>query len=344
MPAQPPPIADRIPNWRSSARRDRWANEIRSLPDRFSRTARPNRNRSQYLCNSFSTNRLCKFCSLRNNPGVADYGYRYYDPLTGRWPSRDPIEEEGGLNLYGFVGNEGVNKLDFLGMWKKSGRISSNRWTRVCAEEGDGWESLAKENGFDSGEASKWVKNWDSVPVAGKAYYVPNVIVYYETANVGLSTTGQFLPDGLNPAIKRLRDAGRDSANNAEKLGYMVIRRTNQNSRSTFISGWEESGIAGMIFAGHGLFVDGAEGFAAGDFDLPDSNPAAVNKINSLVAASEVNPKYKLAFVFALSCFSYENNWRRHRSGNGQAVEFKGLVHVWDYPDKIVFTTAGSDK
>ncbi len=28
---------------------------------------------------------------------VACYGYRYYDPLTGRWPSRDPIEEIGWL-------------------------------------------------------------------------------------------------------------------------------------------------------------------------------------------------------------------------------------------------------
>jgi RHS repeat-associated protein len=37
--------------------------------------------------------------------GVTDYTYRYYDPLTGRWPSRDPIEEEGGVNLYGFVYN-----------------------------------------------------------------------------------------------------------------------------------------------------------------------------------------------------------------------------------------------
>ena len=36
--------------------------------------------------------------------GLYYYGYRYYDPLTGRWPSRDPIEEEGGVNLYGFVG------------------------------------------------------------------------------------------------------------------------------------------------------------------------------------------------------------------------------------------------
>jgi hypothetical protein len=46
---------------------------------------------------------------------IADYGYRYYDPLTGRWPSRDPIGEKGGLNLYGFVGNDGVGRVDVLG-------------------------------------------------------------------------------------------------------------------------------------------------------------------------------------------------------------------------------------
>jgi len=37
------------------------------------------------------------------------------DPLTGRWPSRDSIEEEGGINLYGFVGNDCIGKVDFLG-------------------------------------------------------------------------------------------------------------------------------------------------------------------------------------------------------------------------------------
>ena len=31
------------------------------------------------------------------------------------WPSRDPIGEMGGLNLYGFVGNDGVNQWDILG-------------------------------------------------------------------------------------------------------------------------------------------------------------------------------------------------------------------------------------
>ncbi len=53
-------------------------------------------------------------------PRVTDYGYRWYDPLNGRWPSRDPIGEEGGVNLYGFVGNDGVNKWDFLGHYTLS--------------------------------------------------------------------------------------------------------------------------------------------------------------------------------------------------------------------------------
>ncbi len=58
---------------------------------------------------------------------VADYGYRYYDPLTGRWPSRDPIGERGGLNLYGFVGNEPIDRVDF------DGRFTATRCSR-CGE------------------------------------------------------------------------------------------------------------------------------------------------------------------------------------------------------------------
>lgn len=44
------------------------------------------------------------------------YGHRYYNPSTQRWLNRDLIEEAGGINLYGFVGNDGVNYTDLLGM------------------------------------------------------------------------------------------------------------------------------------------------------------------------------------------------------------------------------------
>lgn len=48
--------------------------------------------------------------------GLVYYGYRYYSPTMGRWISRDPIEEEGGNNLYAFVGNTPINSYDLLGM------------------------------------------------------------------------------------------------------------------------------------------------------------------------------------------------------------------------------------
>lgn len=53
------------------------------------------------------------------------YGHRYYSPSLGRFINRDPIEEQGGINLYTFVGNNAVNAWDYLGMvvpwWEDQG-------------------------------------------------------------------------------------------------------------------------------------------------------------------------------------------------------------------------------
>ena len=51
--------------------------------------------------------------------GLVYYNYRHLNPLDGRWISRDPIEEEGGWNLFAFVGNNGVNRWDYLGEFYK---------------------------------------------------------------------------------------------------------------------------------------------------------------------------------------------------------------------------------
>ena len=40
----------------------------------------------------------------------------FYHPEEGRWINRDPIEEEGGKNLYAFAENASVNKMDPLGL------------------------------------------------------------------------------------------------------------------------------------------------------------------------------------------------------------------------------------
>ena len=47
---------------------------------------------------------------------VTYYGYRYYDPVTGRWPSREPMQEGGGINLYSFISNKTNSDYDILGL------------------------------------------------------------------------------------------------------------------------------------------------------------------------------------------------------------------------------------
>jgi RHS repeat-associated protein len=44
--------------------------------------------------------------------------YRAYDPATGRWLSRDPIGEDGGINLHGYVSNDSINLWDPVGLWQ----------------------------------------------------------------------------------------------------------------------------------------------------------------------------------------------------------------------------------
>ena len=47
------------------------------------------------------------------------YNYRYYNPRDGRWINRDPIAEQGGWNLYAFLGNSTQDKVDRLGLEDK---------------------------------------------------------------------------------------------------------------------------------------------------------------------------------------------------------------------------------
>jgi RHS repeat-associated protein len=42
--------------------------------------------------------------------------YRAYDPSSGRWLNRDPIGENGGLNLYDYVENDPLNNTDPFGL------------------------------------------------------------------------------------------------------------------------------------------------------------------------------------------------------------------------------------
>jgi len=78
--------------------------------------------------------------------GLSYYGYRFYVPSLGRWLTRDPIGEAGGINLYGFVGNNPMNFIDPLGLEEKD----CNNCFVVCACEL--WWCLCLKN--DNGKTS----------------------------------------------------------------------------------------------------------------------------------------------------------------------------------------------
>ena len=57
--------------------------------------------------------------------GFYMYQYRHYAPQLGKWINRDPIEEDGGLNLYGFLDNSSISSFDYKGLF----RINYNNLT-----------------------------------------------------------------------------------------------------------------------------------------------------------------------------------------------------------------------
>ena len=71
--------------------------------------------------------------------GLNYYGYRFYAPDMGRWISRDPAGERGGVDLYCFIDNELMNFVDSFGGKKTSGSSNSgDNATEHCAAKTTG--------------------------------------------------------------------------------------------------------------------------------------------------------------------------------------------------------------
>lgn len=65
--------------------------------------------------------------------GTYYYGYRHYAAAMGRWLSRDPIGEAGGVDLFVFLSNKASNTHDFLGLLCPGG----NPLYDIIAEAGE---------------------------------------------------------------------------------------------------------------------------------------------------------------------------------------------------------------
>ena len=70
--------------------------------------------------------------------GFYYYGYRYYSPELMRWITRDPIGEEGGVNLYAMCGNSITWQIDYLGLidvfWREPTATESSKISAAVRE------------------------------------------------------------------------------------------------------------------------------------------------------------------------------------------------------------------
>jgi hypothetical protein len=84
------------------------------------------------------------------------------------WPSRDPIGERGGRNLYGFVGNNGVNRWDYLGLKLEKVKASDYVVTTIPRPAGhSGGEEGSTSGNFKTKMMGSGLPFWFTIELPG---------------------------------------------------------------------------------------------------------------------------------------------------------------------------------
>ncbi len=182
---------------------------------------------------------------------MPDYGFRYYDPVTGRWPSRDPLGEYGGLNLYGMVGNNPIGFVDYLGL-RSCDEIQKHRDIVYDVLNG-----ISDE--FESGicKDSKASKNW---------------VATAENANLATGLGASLA--GLGGVVEGAR----------ERYGAQVFRGSSRALSNTLTA-------TGYLTGGVGIAVDtyqAVDAFSNGDIGGGISNTASAGIGLGLVSVTPV--------------------------------------------------------
>ncbi|GHT96232.1 hypothetical protein AGMMS49545_20690 [Betaproteobacteria bacterium] len=215
--------------------------------------------------------------------------YRAYDPQTGRWLSKDPIEEAGGLNLYGYVGGNPISWNDPLGLAKDSacvvrcmtyggvaGIIIGGAAGTMCTAGAPACMVAGVKFGGIAGASVGWGiaqiacddAPGNSTPVPGTTDSAPSVpstsdpevlsAAHAAAAAKSDRTTpaygGNCSPDEFDELNQAQNDVCKDKANGAQRLGGCVSDMT-PLSRATRMKQWDacaraRENIAKRCFAG----------------------------------------------------------------------------------------------
>ena len=206
--------------------------------------------------------------------GLYYYGYRFYHPVLMRWLTRDPLEEDGGLNLYAACNNNLVAFYDALGEKWVITRDNKPFATARATSSSDTFQDLARMIRLDVKDYKIWAHTADANPVKCKEYSIPNTI-YYHLGSPGI--TGRW-PLSI---IRIWTSNNRSAADKYARQGFRVVTEETVTS-STIINALGADGIYRYTFTGHG---DGFGGINAHPNYSNLVKPARFTRygINSLV-------------------------------------------------------------
>lgn len=121
---------------------------------------------------TFASNNAYRFSTkyTDDETGLLYFGYRFYCPQLGRWLSRDPIRERGGLNLYLFCRNRVIGLYDRLGtapgnpddMPRPPGQGNGDGWTWNPNQNWNPDNPNQRPGNWTDPNGEKW--QWDPDP------------------------------------------------------------------------------------------------------------------------------------------------------------------------------------
>ncbi len=139
------------------------------------------------------------------------YNYRYYSPTLGRWLSRDPIGEIGGINLYNACNNNLVKYYDLQGMAAASETKYANATVYAYHQRQEAKEKAEREahynrnEGKNSPPATKEEaesQNWIPAPDSQNRYHQNN----------GADNVKMLSPDGKQEGVYDRETGKRDDS------------------------------------------------------------------------------------------------------------------------------------
>jgi RHS repeat-associated protein len=122
--------------------------------------------------------------------GLLYYGFRYYSPQIGRWISKDPMEEKGGINLYAYAFNNSPNLIDPFG--KKTTvtiKTSGNKGIITVKASIAIWTKC--KNGISIGDLAKAARTLEqSIEKAWSGTYTKDGITFTINVDVTVDNFG----------------------------------------------------------------------------------------------------------------------------------------------------------